>query len=62
MGIQDSFQTNAEGKILSQVLVGILDKFPSYDLESEKGVEAAIYDIEARLNPVATFVHREHYV
>ena len=46
MGIKDSFRRNIDGKILSEVLVDLLDKFTSYDLKSEKGVEEAIHDID----------------
>lgn len=62
MGIQDSFRRNIDGKILSEVLVDLLDKFPDYDLMSEKGVEEAIHDIEASLKPIASFVPREYIV
>jgi len=44
-----------DGKALQKVLVDLLVKFPNYDLLSEKGVEEAIRDMEARLSSVATF-------
>jgi len=44
-----------DGKALRKVLVDLLVKFPNYDLLSEKGVEEAIRDMEARLSSVATF-------
>jgi len=47
-------QKNVAGKTLGEILVDILDKFPSYDLLSEEGVSEASHDIEASLSPVAT--------
>lgn len=51
--IVDSNQKNANGQTLRQVLIDILDKFPSYDLQSKQGSEVAIRDIESKLGTVA---------
>ncbi|RDB20182.1 hypothetical protein Hypma_013042 [Hypsizygus marmoreus] len=55
IGIVDTSQKTPHSKTLREVLVDILDKFPNYELHSEKGVSEAIGDIEASLNPIATF-------
>jgi hypothetical protein len=40
---------------LSQVILGIMSTFPTYDLQAKQGVGEAIDDIESRLSVVATF-------
>ncbi|KIM48712.1 hypothetical protein M413DRAFT_21052 [Hebeloma cylindrosporum] len=55
VGIVDTSKKDADGKTLQEILVDIHDKFPSYDLSSAEGVEAAIHEIEAKLCPVAKF-------
>ena len=57
--IIENGQKSVDGKTLGEVLVDILDKFPSYDLLSEEGVAEASHDIEARLSPVAKFKELE---
>jgi hypothetical protein len=53
--IVDTGQKNVDGKTLREILIDILEKFPSYDLLSEEGVAEASQDIEASLSPVASF-------
>jgi hypothetical protein len=53
--IVDTGQKNVDGKTLGEILIDILEKFPSYDLLSEEGVAEASQDIEASLSPVALF-------
>ena len=55
MRIIENGQKSVDGKTLGEILVDILDKFPSYDLLSEEGVAEASHDIEASLSPVAKF-------
>lgn len=55
VGIVDTGQKNVDGKTLREILIDILEKFPSYDLLSEEGVTQASQDIEASLSPVASF-------
>ena len=55
MRIVDTCQKNVDGKTLKEILIDILEKFPSYDLLSEEGVAEASQDIEASLSPVASF-------
>ena len=59
MRIVDTCQKNVDGKTLKEILIDILEKFPSYDLLSEEGVAEAVaeasQDIEASLSPVASF-------
>jgi hypothetical protein len=45
---------NANGQGIHDILIDIMDKFLSYDLQSKGGVEAAIQDIESRL-AIASF-------
>jgi hypothetical protein len=40
---------NANGQGVRDILIEVMDKFPSYDLQSKGGSEAAIQDIESRL-------------
>lgn len=55
MRIVDTCQKNVDGKTLKEILIDILEKFPSYDLLSEEGVAETSQDIEASLSPVASF-------
>ena len=55
MEISDSSQKDVDGKPLREVMIDVLEKFPSYDLLSEEGVAEASRDIEATLSPVASF-------
>lgn len=40
---------------MGEVLVDTLNKFPTYDLQSQQGFEVAIRDIEHKLSSVASF-------
>jgi hypothetical protein len=53
--VVDSGLKNANGRSVAEVLADILNKFPSYELQSEEGSEMAIRDIESKLSEVASF-------
>jgi hypothetical protein len=53
--ILDSGLRNESGQTVREALVDILNKFPNYELQSERGSEAAIRDIESKLSSVASF-------
>lgn len=57
--ILDSDLRNADGQTVREVLVDILNKFPTYDLQSQQGSEVAIRDIEHKLSSVASFEGEE---
>jgi hypothetical protein len=60
--ILDTKLKNEQGQTVQQVLVEILDKFPDYDLETKKGAEVAIRDIESKLVGMASFEEAEKKV
>ena len=62
MRIVDNGQKNVDGKTLREILIDVLDKFPSYDLLSEEGIAEANHDIEATLSPVASFREMEPWM
>lgn len=39
---------------MHSVVLGIIEKFPSFDLQSDEGIDAAIKDMETKLGDVAT--------
>jgi hypothetical protein len=57
--ILDSDLRNADGQTVREVLVDTLNKFPTYDLQSQQGSEIAIRDIEHKLSSVASFEGEE---
>ena len=55
--IIDTDRRNADGQNVRDVLIDTMNKFPTYDLQSQQGSEAAIRDIEQKLSSVASFKH-----
>jgi len=45
----------ADGRTVVDLLIETLDKFPSYDMQSEHDFKMAIHDMEANLSGVASF-------
>jgi len=56
--IVDTSQKNADGKAPRELLIEILDKFPSYYLLSEESAATASHDIEASLQPCGMIIPR----
>ena len=45
---------NADGQTVREILIDTLNKFPTYDLQSQQGSEAAIRDIDDKISSVAS--------
>jgi hypothetical protein len=54
----DTGLTTSEGKTVREVLIAIMQKFPSYDLETNEGIRDAIEDMRTQIGEVATIEER----
>jgi hypothetical protein len=50
-------QTNSEGKTAQEVLLDVIDIFPTYGLRCVAGIQEAIEDIEERFVEVGAHKH-----
>jgi hypothetical protein len=54
----DTGLTTSDGKTVRDVLIDIMQTFPSYDLETDEGIHDAIEDMRTQFGGVASIEER----